>query len=72
MKVVHELNTKDDIWNNVGNQTACWQPLMYGEKMLWKSMATSNSLVTNILQNIFFCVQQMKENHTGLEQHEGE
>ncbi len=29
-------------------------------------------LVTNILQNIFFCVQQNKEIHTGLEQHEGE
>ncbi len=34
-------------------------------------MDTSNFLVTNIVQNIVFCVQQMKENHTGLE-HEGE
>ncbi len=34
-------------------------------------MATTNCLLTNILQNIFFCVQQMKETHTGLEQHEG-
>ncbi len=31
-------------------------------------MATSNCLVTNILQNIFFCVQQRKEAHTGLGQ----
>ncbi len=30
-------------------------------------MATMNCLVTNILQNIFFCVQQRKETHTGLE-----
>ncbi len=27
----------------------------------WKSMATIKCLVTNILQNIFFCVQQMKD-----------
>jgi len=31
-----------------------------------------NFLVTDILQNIFFCVQQKKETHTGLEQPEGE
>jgi len=29
-------------------------------------------LSTDILQNIFFCVQQMKETHTGLEQLDGE
>ncbi len=34
-------------------------------------MATINVLVTNILQNMFFCVQQKKETHTGLEQVEG-
>ncbi len=28
-------------------------------------MASSNCLVTNILQNIFFCVLQKKETHTG-------
>ncbi len=33
----------------------------------WKSMATSY-----ILQNIFFCVQQKKVSHKGLEQHEDE
>jgi len=32
---------------------------------------TVNSLITNILQNIFFCVQQKKETHTGLEQAAG-
>ncbi len=34
-------------------------------------MAPSHCLVTDILQNIF-CVQQKKETHIGLEQHEGE
>ncbi len=36
--------------------------------VLWGSMATVNHLVTHIIQNIFFCVQQKKEAHTGLEQ----
>ncbi len=35
-------------------------------------MATVNCLVTNILQNTFFCVQQLKDIHTGLDQLEGE
>jgi len=30
-----------------------------------------NCLVTNILQNIFLCVQQKKEIHTGLKQLDG-
>ncbi len=34
-------------------------------------MGSSNCLVINILQNIFFYVQQKKETHTGLEQHKG-
>jgi len=37
------------------------------KKILWKLMATVNCLVTNIIQNIFFCVQQKKETHTGLD-----
>ncbi len=32
---------------------------------------TSKSLVTNILQNVLFCVKQKKEINTGLKQHEG-
>ncbi len=36
--------------------------------ILWKSKTTYNCLFTNILQNIFFCVQQKKETHTGLKQ----
>ncbi len=43
---------------------------LYEKKILWKSMATINCLLTNILQNIFFCVQQKKEIHTSLEQHD--
>ncbi len=39
--------------------------------LLWKSMVPQNSLVTNFLQNIFLCVQQNKEIHTGLELLEG-
>jgi len=31
------------------------------EKMLLKSMGSINCLVTDILQNIFFCVQQKKK-----------
>jgi len=42
------LNTKEDVLKNVGDQIF----------LLWKSMATVNCLITDILQNIFFCVQQ--------------
>ncbi len=40
--------------------------------LLWKSMVPQNSLVTNFLQNIFLCVRQNKDIHTGLELLEGE
>ena len=33
---------------------------------------TRNCLVTDILLNIFLSVQQKKEIHTGLKQHEGD
>lgn len=39
---------------------------------LWKSVATVEIWVSNILQNIAFCAQQYKESHTGLEQLEDE
>ncbi len=35
-------------------------------------MVPQNSLVTNFLQNIVFCVQQNKEIHKGLEIIDGE
>ncbi len=38
--------------------------------ILWKSMATSSCLVTNIFQDVVFWVQQKKEIHTGLDQHD--
>jgi len=37
-----------------------------------KSMGYINDLVTDILQNIVFCVQQKREIHTGLKQLKGE
>ncbi len=40
--------------------------------MLWKSLATSNCLVTKCLQNIYFCVQQIKYTYTGLAQLKGD
>jgi len=35
------------------------------EKITWKSMGPINCLLSDILQIIFFCVQQKKEIHTG-------
>ncbi len=37
-----------------------------------KLMVATDFHSTKVLQNIFFCVQRKKENHTGLEQYEGE
>jgi len=37
------------------------------KKILWMSMGSINCLDTDILQNIFFCVQQKREIHAGLE-----
>jgi len=31
------------------------------KKIVWKSVGSINCLVTDILQSIFFCVQQKKE-----------
>ncbi len=40
-----------------------WSPLtsIVGKEILWKSMGTINCLITSILHNIFFYVQNMKE-----------
>jgi len=40
--------------------------------IVWKSMGAVNCMMTDILQNNFFCVQQKKETRTGLEQFEDE
>ncbi len=68
------LNTKQDILKNVGKQSSSGAPLtsIVFFSLLWKSMVPQNSLVTNFLQNIFLCVQQNKDIHTGLELLEGE
>jgi len=42
------------------------------KKILLLSMATINYLVTDILQKISFVLTEEKQNHTGLEQLEGE
>ncbi len=57
---------KGDILKNVGHQALAnnhWLP-KYGKKILWKSVATVNYLVTNIIHNIFFCLEQMEETPT--------
>ncbi len=56
-----------------GKQSSSGAPLTSIEYvfLLRKSMVPQNSLVTNILQNIFHCVQN-KEIHTGSELLEGE
>ncbi len=52
------LNTKY-ILKNVGNQTVAGPPVTF---FLSKSVGTSNCLITNILQNILFCVQHKNKN----------
>ncbi len=56
------LNTKEDILKNVGNQIVAgpqWLPYLFifSQWLFFKSVGTSNCLITHILQNIFFCVQ---------------
>ncbi len=60
------LNTIEDILKNVGN-------LPYYFSILCKSMAMSTIWLLALIsmQNVFFCVQQLKEIHTDLEQPEG-
>ncbi len=58
------LNTKEDIWKNVGNQTVAGS-IVRNKKIIWKSMATVNCLIANILADIFFCVLNRRKK-TGL------
>ncbi len=72
-----QLNTKEDILKNAGNgyQVTKQLTVAIGKKILWKSMATVNCLLINILIKIlqnYFSIQQKKELHMGLEQVEGE
>jgi len=43
----------------------------FSPSIQWMSMGSINCLVTVILQDIFFIVQQKIDIHTGLEQHDG-
>lgn len=59
--------------NNVDNQTVAG-PHWHSMDIVWNNntmeVSRDKKLVTNILENIFFCVQQNKE--IGLEQLEGD
>ncbi len=62
-------NLYEFLWKYIGNQTVDSSHWLFDHcifSILWLSMAIGNCLVTNILQNIFFCVQQKKKTHTGL------
>ncbi len=48
-----------------------WVHLTFVQKVSLEP-CTVNCLVTNILQDMVFCVQQKKATHTGLEQVESE
>ncbi len=69
MNVFILLNTEGDILKNVGNRavlgTIDFKSIFF--LLLWKSMVPQNSLITNFLHNIFFCIQQNKDIHTGLD-----
>ncbi len=55
---------EQNILKNAGNQQLLVATDSYRmeRKILWKSVGTRKCLVTNILQNIFFCVDQKKIN----------
>jgi len=59
-------NTNVDILKNIGNKTFMGHHWLEG-KILCKSKGPNNCLVTDILQNIFLCVQRKRKPHTGLE-----
>ncbi len=66
MTVLFLWNT-DYIRKSVGNQTVS-HPIDFHcmVKNIMQVNGIQNCLVTNILQNIFFCVPQNKETNTGL------
>ncbi len=72
MNVFVLLNKREDILEKVGNRAVTIDFHRIFFPILWKSMVPQNSLVTNFPQNIFLCVRQNKEFHTGLEILEGE
>ncbi len=73
MNVFVLLNTKEDILKNVGNRAVLghyWLPCNFFSTV--DVNGAQNSLVTSFLLNIYICVQQNKDIHTGLELLEGE
>ncbi len=58
-KIFWRMWEAEQFWGTIDSHVFIFQ--------LWKSMVPQNSLVTNFLQNIFFCRRQNKEIHTGLE-----
>ncbi len=63
-------NTKEDILKKVCNQAVLGH---HCEKIYTMEVnGAQNCSVSQILQNIFLCVQQNKDIHTGLELIEGE
>jgi len=61
------LNTKEDILKNLGNQTVL--AVLFFHESQW---GPSTVWLPTVFKISFFCVQQKKEIHTGLEQHEGD
>ncbi len=64
-KIFWRMWETEQFWGTIDFHSICFF-------LLWKSMVLQNSLVTNFLQNIFLCVRQNKQIHTGLELLEGE
>ncbi len=66
-------NTEEDILKKVCNQAVLGTiDFNSREKNTMEVNGTQNCSVSHILQNIFLCVQQNKDIHTGLELIEGE
>jgi len=64
------LNTKQDVLKTDWNfGTIDFHSIFF---FSMKSMVPNNCFAPIVLQNIFICVQQKKETHTGLKQLEGE
>ncbi len=65
--MLHHWATQEHILKKVCNQAVLGHHWLWGKKIQWKSMVPQNCSVSHILQNIFLCVQQNKDIHTGLE-----
>ncbi len=66
-------NTKEDIWRKFVTRLF-WGTIDFHsrKKNTMEVNGAQNCSVSHILQNIFLCVQQNKDIHTGLELLEGE